>query len=225
MRALIAELRAELTQAVSAPEAPVSQEGVWKGIKKVASKVADVADTAVSAIPVVGTAYDAGVGVYKAAKTVQHGTKALGQWATGNKKGAAQSLQKAKSAGVDTLGRAAGAAAGFVAPGVGGLAAKVIGKPIIKAAVGTAFKSGAKSIIKAGTTAAHTAIDKPTAPPLVKKKKPPVVGGAPVATTGESVVFQSNRALVEFRSLAGLPITKKHQALLETEELELDAVR
>lgn len=236
MRPLIAELRAQLKQSISEPSAPVKQEGIWKGIKKAASKVADVADTAVSAIPVVGTAYDAGVGAYKAAKTIQHGTKALGQWATGNKKGAAASLQKAKESGIDTLGRAAGVGASMVAPGAGGaaasLATKAVLKPLVKTAVSTAVKTGVKGIAKAGTTAAHKAIAKPTAPPVkpsigpvVNKKKPPVAGGAPIATTGESITFQSNRALVEFRSMAGLPITKKHQALLETEELELDVVR
>lgn len=237
MRPLIAELRAQLKQSISEPSAPVKQEGIWKGIKKAASKVADVADTAVSAIPVVGTAYDAGVGAYKAAKTIQHGTKALGQWATGNKKGAAASLQKAKESGIDTLGRAAGVGASMVAPGAGGaaasLATKAVLKPLVKTAVSTAVKTGVKGIAKAGTTAAHNAIKKPAAsavkpavPPAAKpvtplvKKKPPMA-----ATASESILFPSARALVEFRSMAGLPITKEHQARLEAEESGPDVVR
>ena len=205
MRALLRELQATLTQTTRTPMTSLEQESVWGGLKKAAKTAADVADTAVSAVPVVGTAYDAGVGAYKAGKAAYHGGKALRKWATGDKKGAAVQAKKAAGAGVDALGRAAGVGASFVAPGVGGAAAstatKLLAKPVIK------------GLAKVGTTAAHKALATKPAP-LVKKKKP--VLGAPSAS--ESVLFQSVRALVEFRSLVGLPITLEHQQQLEAEE-------
>lgn len=221
MHVLLRELQASMNQTT-----PEKQEGVWGTIKKAAGTAADVADTAVSAIPIVGTAYDAGVGAYKAGKAAYHGTKALGKWATGDKKGAAVQAKKAAGAGVDAVGRAAGVAASFAAPGAGGaaasLATKAVAKPLIKTAVSSAVKTGVKSLAKVGTTAAHTALNKkPAVPaakptvPLVKKKSKPVLG-APSAS--ESVLFQSMRALVEFRSLAGLPITLEHRKQLEAEE-------
>jgi hypothetical protein len=204
------------------PENSETQEGVWGGIKKAAGKVASVADTAVSAVPVVGTAYDAGVGLYKAGRTLQHGTTALRKWATGDKQGAAASAQKAKEAGVDTLGRAAGVGASVLAPGVGGaaasLATKVAAKPLVKAAVSGAVKPVLKSAARAGTAVAQNAIKKK---PKISPAVPPTPPLVP-AKQSESVLFQSVRALVEFRSLVGLPITQEHRAQLEAEE-SLDA--
>jgi hypothetical protein len=193
-------LTAELKQLVE-PQ----QEGVWKSIKGAASKVGDVADTAVSAIPVVGTAYDATRGALSGAAALGHGAAALGKWATGNRKGAKASLKQAASSGADAAGRAVGVGAGMLAPGVGGaaasLATKAFAKPLIKTAVKSAFKAGAKDLAKKGVYAAHKALNKP-----------------PVATAGESIEFDSARSLVEFRTMAGLPITKAHQTQLEAED-------
>jgi len=225
MHALLRELQASMN-----PTTLEKQEGVWGTIKKAVGTAADVADTAVSSIPVVGTAYDAGVGAYKAGKAQYHAGRAFGKWATGDKKGAAVQAKKAAGAGVDALGRAAGVAASFAAPGAGGaaasLATKAVAKPLVKAAVSGAVKTGVKSLAKVGTTAAHKALnkkpgEKPAVPavkptvPLVPKKNKPVLG-APSAS--ESVLFQSVRALVEFRSLVGLPVTQEQRQQLEAEE-------
>jgi len=200
MRTLINELRVLQSQ----------QEGIWKGIKKVAGTVADVADTAVSAVPVVGTAYNAALAAHKANKAIGSGIVGAAQWATGHKKAAASSFKQAKTAGVDALGRGAIAGASMI-PG-GGMVAKLVAKPLVKA------------VAKAGMAAGHKAINKPiaAAPMVPPVKKKPVLA-APVA--GESVLFPSTRALVEFRSLVGLPITKEHQTQLEAEDAALDAVR
>jgi len=217
MRALIAELRAQLVQLAPEPTTPVEQEGIWKGIKKVASKVADVADTAVSSVPVVGDVYNAGIGAYKANKAVYQGAKALGQWATGNKKAAASSLQKAKSAGADAVGRGVMAVASTV--GAGG-AAKLAGRALVKPAITAAVKTAGQAVVNRPTSSpSASAAPKPPMVPSVKKKKPVA------AAASESVLFPSTRALVEFRSLVGLPITKEHQTQLEAEEAALDVAR
>src|SRR3954470_3049764 len=100
MRELISELRTLQTQ----------REGVWGTVK-------DVADTAISSIPVAGDVYNGAIGAYKAGKAAYHAGKGVAQWATGNKKGATSSFKKAKNAGVDALGRGAMAAASTVGAG------------------------------------------------------------------------------------------------------------
>jgi hypothetical protein len=168
MRALINELRVLQSK----------QEGIWKGIKK-------AADTAVSAIPVVGGVYNAARAATGFNKAVGSGIVGAAQWATGHKKAAAGSFQKAKTAGVDAAGRGALAAISTV-PG-GGLAA-------------TAAKTAAKPLVRAGMDAANKVVA--TVPPVKKKK-------TVLPVTGESVLFPSTQALVEFRSLVGLPPVKK----------------
>lgn len=194
-------LKAETTErlvALSRELQAVQQEGIWKGIKKAAGTVADVADTAVSAIPVVGTAYNAGIGAYKAQKAVSSGAKALGQWATGKKKEAAKSWKQAKTAGVDAATRGAVAAADLApVPGAGALAKVGI----------AAGKAGVKQLAKSGGEAAKAAINKPkpAAPsplttPLVKKKPLP-------GTASENVALTTGCELTEFLRLAGAPKT------------------
>lgn len=180
MRDLIDELRA------------LQQEGVWGSVKKAAGKVADVADTAVSSVPVVGDVYNAGIGAYKAGKAAYHAGKGLGQWATGKKKAASSSFDKAKSAGIDAVGRGVMAVASTV--GAGG-AAKIAGRSLVKPLVKTAISSGVKAAGKAAVDANKAS---PSLPP--KKKKPAVP-----APASESTEFLSPSALLEFRALTGMP--------------------
>lgn len=194
MRDLIDELRA------------LQQEGVWGGIKKAAKTAADVADTAVSSIPVVGDVYNAGIGAYHAGKAAYNAGKGVGQWATGQKKAAASSFKKAKSSGIDAVGRGVMAAASTI--GAGG-AAKIAGRSIVKPLVKTAISAGVK-------TAGKAAVDASNAPP--KKKKPAV------APASESTEFLSPSALLEFRALAGMPPLAKEPKKQVEEGGSKDAV-
>lgn len=161
----------------------LAQEGIWSGIKKVAGKVASAADTAVSAVPVVGTAYNAGRAAISANKAIGKGIVGAAQWATGHKKAAADTFKQAKSAGADaaTRGAVAGAAA-IPVPGAG-LAAKA-------GAVG--LKSGIKKVATAGGAAAQSAIARP--------KKKPTLG---TTTASESVAAMTGCELTEFKRLSG----------------------
>lgn len=226
MRDLIQSLRSQLAELKAQNLAPIEQEGIWNGIKKIAHKVASAADTAVSAIPVAGTVYDAGVGAYKAQKALVHTGQGIAQTVMGKKKAAAKSFQKAKNAGVDAAGRVAGVAASVAAPGVGGavasVATKSIAKPLVKAAAADAFKTGVKALAKTGANAAHQVINRAAAPKPGIVKRKPVFAPPP---SSESVLFPSALALVEFRSMAGLPITEEHQTQLEAEETAVAATK
>lgn len=206
MRELIGELRA----------LQAKQESVWGTVK-------DVADTAVSSIPVAGDVYNGAIGAYKAGKAAYHASKGVAQWATGNKKGATSSFKKAKSAGVDALGRGAMAAASSV--GAGG-AAKIAGRSILKPLVKTALSAGVKTAAKAAIDANHTT---PSIPPKKKKSAGTSAASGAIPPSPpkpiEGVSFPSVLALVEFRVMAGMSITKKHQQQLEAEEAGSDAVR